>query len=155
VPRLFGVAGRHPGWCWVAAAATFAIAAGALHLTRQPLAVLPRRGEMGRQVCYGLTALLLVLPGAADPHGAGAIRQLLRSRLAAALGLVSYGIFLWHFDWLTKLLRWGAGGWVPEARLASVLALTVGVTLPFAALSYLVVERPLIGRSPQPGLASR
>jgi len=143
VPRVLAAAGRHPAWCWLAAAVAFTLAATALHLPRT-FGDLPKRGEMGRQILYGLTALFLVLPAVFGRQEHGAIRRSLRSRPAELLGLISYGIFLWHSDWVKKLVEWGGLGWISQARFASVLVLTLALTLPCAALSYVVIERPLI-----------
>jgi len=57
----------------------------------------------------------------------------------AWLGLVSYGIFLWHFT-LTRVVddHGGELGFVP------LLPLAVLVTVPVAAASYYLVERPLL-----------
>lgn len=141
-PRLVALAGRHPGLCWAAAAGTFMVAVTALGLPRT-FGALPRRGEMGRQFFYGLTGAFLVLPAVIGAQAGGTIRRLLRSRPATAAGLISYGIFLWHMDLMTRLLGWGAAEWASQARFLSVLALTIVFTVPFAAVSYLAIERPL------------
>jgi peptidoglycan/LPS O-acetylase OafA/YrhL len=143
LPRLLAAAGRHPGLCWAFGAVAFWTAATQLGLPRT-FGDLPPWAEMGRQLCYALTALGLLLPAVFGPQDRGRIRHLLRSRPANLLGLVSYGIFLWHLDLLNKLVVWRVLSMLPQARFLSVLALTSLVTLPFAAISYLAVERPLI-----------
>jgi peptidoglycan/LPS O-acetylase OafA/YrhL len=144
LPRVLASAGRHPARCWAGAAVAFIIAATMLHLPRT-FGDLPKRGELGRQVCYMATALGLVLPGVFGPQDRGVVRLLLRSRPAQLVGLVSYGVFLWHMDWLGKLVAWGAGDWL-GLRYVSVLLITLVVTLPFALASYLGIERPLVRR---------
>jgi peptidoglycan/LPS O-acetylase OafA/YrhL len=144
LPRLLAAAGRHPGMCWAFGAVAFWTAATQLGLPRT-FGDLPPWGEMGRQVCYALTGLGLLLPAVFGPQEQGQIRRLLRSRPANFLGLISYGVFLWHLDLLNKLVTWHVLSTLPQARFLSVLILTSAVTLPFAAFSYVAVERPLIG----------
>jgi peptidoglycan/LPS O-acetylase OafA/YrhL len=98
---------------------------------------------MGRQVLYGVTALLLVTPAVFGPQDRGLVRAALRLRSVQWVGMVSYGVFLWHFDWLRQLERWGALDWVPGARFASVLAMTLALALGSAAVSWALVEGPI------------
>ena len=76
---------------------------------------------------------------------------MLDSRFAAALGTVSYGVFLWHDQWLAQLHTWGAFDWVPHLRLLSVLVMTLALTLVTAGASWVLVERPLLRRKDRVG----
>ena len=53
----------------------------------------------------GAVALLVVAPAVVGDHTGGQVRALLRSRPAAFLGLVSYGIFLWHGPLVRELVK--------------------------------------------------
>jgi peptidoglycan/LPS O-acetylase OafA/YrhL len=143
LPRPLAAAGRHPGLCWAFGILAFWVAATQLGLPRT-FGDLPKRAEMGRQICYALTGLGLLLPAVFGPQDHGLIRRALRSPPADVLGLVSYGIFLWHFDLLNKLVAWHVLTMLPQARFVSVLVVTTAVTLPIAAFSYIAVERPLM-----------
>lgn len=100
--------------------------------------------EMARQVLYGLTALFLVIPAVFGEQDRGAVRKLLRSRAFVAVGVVSYGVFLWHFDWIKQLVDFGVLRHVHELRFLVLLALTAALTMATAALSWFVVERPAL-----------
>ena len=100
--------------------------------------------EMARQVLYGLTALFLVVPAVFGVQDRGAVRALLRSRVFVAVGVVSYGVFLWHFDWIKQLVDFGLLRNVHELRFLVLLALTVALTMATAALSWFVIERPAL-----------
>jgi peptidoglycan/LPS O-acetylase OafA/YrhL len=71
------------------------------------------------------------------------------ARVLAPIGLVSYGVYLWHWVILATLERHEVtivGGFgLPQTavRVAVLLALT----LPVAVLSWLLIERPLLRRT--------
>jgi peptidoglycan/LPS O-acetylase OafA/YrhL len=142
---VFEWMGRWPGWTWALACIPFWYAATQLSLPRE-FGDIPKGGEIGRQVCYGLTALLLVVPAVFGDQARGWPRAFLRFRPVAYLGLISYGIFLWHFDLLHFLQEHGALDWVPQARFFSVLAIDLGLAVVVATLSWYLVEAPLVGR---------
>jgi peptidoglycan/LPS O-acetylase OafA/YrhL len=70
-------------------------------------------------------------------------------RVLAPAGLVSYGVYLWHWVILTGLVHYGVtvldgGGLVPTIGR---IALLCAATLPVAAVSWLLLERPLLRRT--------
>ena len=106
--------------------------------------------EMARQVLYGLTALLLVVPAVFGAQDRGAVRRLLRSRPVVAVGVVSYGVFLWHFDWVKQLVDFGVLRNVHELRFLTLLALTALLTMATATVSWFAVERPALSLKRRP-----
>ncbi|MQY27246.1 acyltransferase family protein [Nocardia aurantia] len=88
---------------------------------------------LGAVVGFGLLAPLVL--------GSGRHRWL-GGRIAAAVGRWSYGIFIWHLAVLTMMFP--MFGFLPfSGGFLHVLALTVGFTLPLAAVSYALVEEPV------------
>lgn len=143
--------GRSPRWlghaalpwvCWAASAVCFwAVSNIGLPLT--PVTDSPLGQSLARQTLYGLFAFLLVLPAVFGPQDRGPVRLLLRWRPLALVGIVSYGVYLWHEAWIHMYLVW------TRARLfdMSLAALTLAVTalaLIAATLSYRLVERPVL-----------
>jgi peptidoglycan/LPS O-acetylase OafA/YrhL len=112
-------------------------------------------------------ALLTTLPAAigfagviaAAAIGSGFSVRWLGTRALAGVGVISYGVYLWHLPLLLVTRRLGLLTSLMIPRLAIVLA----VTLPVAWLSWTRLERPLIKRgsrtrevairSPAPALA--
>ncbi len=91
----------------------------------------------------GLSALFLLLPGFLGPQDRGWIRKVLGSAPAAALGLISYGIYLYHPIAIDRLNT----VWKPEHRGSTpnfwiVLGLVLAFSVVCATLSYVIVERP-------------
>jgi peptidoglycan/LPS O-acetylase OafA/YrhL len=84
-----------------------------------------------------------LLPGIFGPQDRGAIRRLLRSRVVQALGVVSYGIYLWHENWIEKFLDWR--GIAPfSGDFWPMLGAVLGLTIVSAAVSDAFVERPAL-----------
>jgi peptidoglycan/LPS O-acetylase OafA/YrhL len=95
------------------------------------------------QTLYGVFAFLLLLPAVFGPEGKSAIRRFLQCWPIASLGVISYGIYLWHFDMISQFMSWTGytDGAVPYWILASgVLAITTVA----ASISYFGLERPIL-----------
>jgi peptidoglycan/LPS O-acetylase OafA/YrhL len=86
----------------------------------------------------GVAALLLIPVAFGNPN-VGLPRRILANRYLLWLGVISYSFYLWQ---VTIGLRLGFGG--AEASFLPVLIGTCLVTIPIAALSYYVIERPLM-----------
>ena len=95
----------------------------------------------------GLAALCILLPAAFETRAGGVVPALLRVRWLAWIGLVSYGVYLYHtivIDQLNKLYGAGSTGW----RYPVVTVTSLVLTVVCAGASYYLLERPmmLLGR---------
>jgi peptidoglycan/LPS O-acetylase OafA/YrhL len=90
-------------------------------------------------VAFGAIAALLLLPVVFGDRSGGLPRRLLAHPVMAWLGLISYGIFLWHYA-VTRVL----GGPGADLDPGFLLIGTLAITIPCAAASYYLVERPLL-----------
>jgi peptidoglycan/LPS O-acetylase OafA/YrhL len=123
--------------CWLAAAVVFAVLARGIGLGRDPLYERGTGQALAEQVLWGLFAVLVLLPAVA-----GAPRAL-TARSVAFLGLVSYGIYLWHQAVVESVIE--ASHWdVFRAPFWALLAVVAGLTVALAAVSYRLIERPAI-----------
>lgn len=140
--RSAGFVVNHPLACWVAAAVVYV----ALCLLLPPLAI-PRRVTFLQDVAaylgFALVALLVTLPAVFGDDAGGLPRRVLRTRGMSWLGRISYGLFLWHLAVAFELARRGALDWMP-GRYVGFTALTLAVTVPPAAASWYLLERPLM-----------
>jgi peptidoglycan/LPS O-acetylase OafA/YrhL len=149
VPPWLAWAGRVPWLWWLLAGVSFWAVCTQVDLPLGVGADSPAEW-FWRQVLYGTTALFLLLPAVFGPQDRGAIRRFLTTRVVMWLGLVSYGIYLWHEAALDVIRRAYdlapfTGSFLP--MLAGVVALSIAA----AALSYVVVERPALRRKePRP-----
>ena len=96
-----------------------------------------------KQTLYGLFALLLVAPAVFGPQDEGAVRRLLRLAPVAWLGVVSYGIYLWHATMIQVFFSvTGAKDFaVPFWVLFGVVLVAATIV---ASISYLGMEQPLL-----------
>jgi len=96
------------------------------------------------EALYGAIAVLLLAPAVFGHTAGGAVRRFLALRPLAWLGLVSYGFFLWHLPILVKIGDTGAFSVPGIPRTVEVWAMGFLLTLPCAAASYYLLERPLL-----------
>ena len=135
---------RRPWVPWAAAAVVFWFVATQLGLSRGFFISYTQTNFFGEHVGYAVCALLLLLPAVFGDWAGGWPRRLLATRWMAWLGLVSYGIFLWHSNIMLELNEHEAQGWLPGSGFLSLLLPTLAITIPIAALSYYLVEKPAL-----------
>jgi peptidoglycan/LPS O-acetylase OafA/YrhL len=161
--RLVQAVVEHPGLCWLSAIACLAAATAILHpgglfniiislRTKQPYA----RTLSGIVLSAGLSAFL-ILPAVFGEHAGGIPRRVLAWQPLAWLGLVSYGVYLYHLA-VAELLgekldpfHFSASGLGLAAKIHTATTpilwvLTVAGSAAAAAVSYYVVELPFLKR---------
>ena len=123
------------------------LGAAAYLLATTPVAGLLTLGTVGggrlavKMALSCVVAAAVLLPLVLGPDNVW--RRGLAHPAAAGLGRISYGIFLWHVPVFTAL--YAVTGLVPfTGGLLPLLSAGVPVTLALAALTYVVVERPLM-----------
>jgi peptidoglycan/LPS O-acetylase OafA/YrhL len=100
---------------------------------------------LAEHVLYIAFGTLLALPAVFGDPRHGAIRRLLGHPVLSWVGLVSYGVFLWHASLLINAWRNGAGDVLPfSLPFVSSLLVTAASATACAALSYYLVERPIL-----------
>jgi peptidoglycan/LPS O-acetylase OafA/YrhL len=140
---------RWPAVCWLLAAELYWV--GTRFAVPPTVLNTPSLVEgVGSHVTFGLVAGLFVLPAALGDQRRGSVRAFLASRPLVALGVVSYGIYLWHAIWVQQGLTWGRSGTFPSS-IASWILLVLPLTLACATASYWLVERPAIRWSHRTG----
>ncbi len=142
-----------PVAAWVCALGFFSVVSTHAGLPRVPLWPATLAQIDARQLLYGAFAICLLLPAVFGPQEHSRVRAFLRSRPVVWVGIVSYGVYLWHETWLTVVLRW----WHRPLFTTPFLPVTfivLALTLVVAGASYRLVERPLqqLGRTPRPRL---
>jgi peptidoglycan/LPS O-acetylase OafA/YrhL len=95
--------------------------------------------QVTHHLVFGLIAFLLLLPAVFGDRRGGLPRRILANPVLAWIGLISYGVFLWHFAVASKV---GPG----QADLPFLLGMIVIPVISFAiaAVSYYLVERPIL-----------
>lgn len=129
--------------CWAAAAAMYWVVSTRLGMSRNPLHARTTGMDLAEHFYYGLFALFLLLPAVFTPPRRGWVQRLLCSRVMASLGLVSYGLYLWHQIVIDELVAWTP--WkIFQIPLGPFLLAAAGVTALVAGVTHVLVERPFI-----------
>lgn len=140
--RLVERIGRRPWVWWSLSAFTYWIVCTQMGLPRN-LNLLTGQQLMVRQLLYGLTALFLVIPAVFGPPHRGGVRAFLQWRPIAYIGLVSYGVYLWHEAWIPQVMSWFGWG-LFRGHAVQIFVVSFAFTLATATLSYFIVERPAL-----------
>lgn len=147
--------GRRPGWadvpgfatgCWLAAAFFYWVSSKHAGLPLSPLFDPTVSQDMNRHLYYGLFGLFLVLPAVFGNPARGWVRPLLASRPMAFLGLISYGLYLWHAAVIEVVMRYAGWQLWNAPYLPFFVAVLLGVVA-VSTLTYRLVERPCIALS--------
>lgn len=140
--------GERPRWlrstatvaaCWVGAAAVFWFLCTQLDLPIAPL--FTARQNYVVRLLYSLVALLLIVPGTIGRRDSGPVRSVFANPVMIWLGLISYGIYIWHEAFQDLYLRWFDEVAFGADPLAMGLV-TMALTVPVSAASFYLVERP-------------
>jgi peptidoglycan/LPS O-acetylase OafA/YrhL len=143
-PRPIAFVERRPWAPWLLAAGFFVLVSKGIGITGYKFAQLSVAQDVGEHLLYAAVALCLLLPAVFGDRAGGWPRRVLANRWLAALGLISYGVFLWHLTLAIKLSGESASGWLPFGRFLSLTVIVLAVSIPVAAASYLLLERPLL-----------
>ncbi|MBF6557975.1 MAG: acyltransferase [Acidimicrobiales bacterium] len=131
-----------PWISWACAAASFWAVSHIVN-DRSILYFITPVANLERQALYGAFAFFLLLPAVFGPQDRTLVRRLLRSWPMASLGVISYGIYLWHMDLISQFMKWM--NWKPQMVPYWILASAVlGLSVAFASASYFGLERPLL-----------
>lgn len=136
-PTAVQMIDRSPWLPWLVAAITFIVIA---HLTRW----FPGDWALKLIATHELQALFafaLLLPAVFGDPEHGWVRKLLANRLLLWVGLVSYGLYLYHAAILVKLTDWGA---LDTFGFGGYIAIGLALSLLAAAFSFYCVERPAL-----------
>jgi peptidoglycan/LPS O-acetylase OafA/YrhL len=138
LPRALRAAIARPALCWLAAFGIYLFTVFAFYPA--PFIIAPFLGRLQYtelNLVQGVAALLLFIPAVFGNPNRGLPARVLGQPALMWVGLISYGLLLWNTTFAVILGTAGDSYW-------TVLVVGVVVTVPLAALSYYLVERPLM-----------
>jgi peptidoglycan/LPS O-acetylase OafA/YrhL len=164
--RLEGAFRRSWPW-WTAAALAIALAHGAFDMFHVDATrpTLPRVSDViVCQLLFAACAAAMLVPVVLG--GGGAIRRLLAARPLVFVGVVSYGMYLWHEPLLTWVANFHAAGaptaagpgiqhWFGGHQVTlTLMVATIALSMLAGSVSYYAVELPFLRRK-EPRLRGR
>jgi peptidoglycan/LPS O-acetylase OafA/YrhL len=159
--RLVRIVVERPGLCWLGAGAAFValtalLRPGGLFGIAQALATQQPIAKTLAAIALGAVLhTLLVAPAVFGDHAGGVPRRVLATAPLAWLGLVSYGVYLWHLT-VAELLGLPADrghfradgldlvGRIHHLDTPILFVATLAVSTAIAAASYYLVELPFL-----------
>jgi peptidoglycan/LPS O-acetylase OafA/YrhL len=143
-PRALRLVDRFPSIAWGVGGAALGIGVVTLGLLGQ-VGDLRTNGApyVVRHYLIEVIAVGLLVPAMFGNPARGLIRRLLRNRALLYVGMVSYGVYLWHLAVLEQLERWdfeSLGGHPSVVWFAAALP----ISLLLATVSYYAIERPFL-----------
>jgi peptidoglycan/LPS O-acetylase OafA/YrhL len=148
-PAVVRLVTARPGVAWAVALACFA--ASAAIAGPDPAFLLGSGTPAGEALAvrvFGLmTAVALLAPAMFGDHAGGAPRRVLALPLLVWLGAISYGIYLWHYPIIQRVTVGPDMEGFPGGSMWRIAAISVPIVIACAALSYYVLERPLLRRA--------
>jgi peptidoglycan/LPS O-acetylase OafA/YrhL len=133
-PRRIPLAAARPGISWALALVVYAASCAWL-----PAFIGNHGQSFGSTLAFGVTAALLLLPAVFAEGRTSIPERVLTQPVIAWVGLISYGIFLWHYAITLDLGFLGR-----KEPFVLVLLGTLAIVIPVAAASYYLLERPLL-----------
>ncbi len=98
----------------------------------------------GRNLFQLLCSAFLLAPVAFIGQPGGLYRRLCAWRPLAYIGLVSYGIYLWHDAWIVRAVQWSGGRIALQAPFWTVGISAFSLSVVCGAISWHLLERPLL-----------
>jgi peptidoglycan/LPS O-acetylase OafA/YrhL len=138
LPRPIALLAAQPGLSYGLAFAVYLIMVFAL-----PPIPFPLTNDLGDYLAmhfgHAVMAVLIMVPVVFGSPNVGRSRRFLGHPVLVWLGLVSYGMYLWHFSIAYQL---GVGD--VGASFWPVLVLTLALSIPLGAVNWYLIERPMM-----------
>jgi peptidoglycan/LPS O-acetylase OafA/YrhL len=143
-PRAVALLDRRPWVAWAVALLAFWVVATRIGIGERLFEPMTPWQYLERHLLYAVIGVAMVAPAVIGTPGRGWVRRLLANPVLTWLGVVSYGVYLWHLTALSLLERWGFRDVAPvHPYLAWPLA-ALALTALVAAASWYGLERPVL-----------
>jgi peptidoglycan/LPS O-acetylase OafA/YrhL len=135
---------RRPWLPWLVAGVAFWVVSTRIGIGDRLFEPFTPAQYLARHWLYALIGVAVVIPAVIGTPGRGFVRRLLANRVLAWLGLISYGIYLWHLTTLSLLERAGLRGHEPVHQYLAWPVAGLLTAVVAAAASWYLIERPAL-----------
>jgi peptidoglycan/LPS O-acetylase OafA/YrhL len=148
IVSLKPVRARYPVVLWGVAALAFWLVSVRIGIGRELFEPYTRWQYMAKHLLYAVVGASLVAAAVLATPGRGVVGRVLGNRVALWLGLISYGLYLWHVTVLQIGEEIGFQRSLHWHPFLVVTALALLLTSAVAAASWYLAERPLLRLKP-------
>lgn len=134
----------HPWPCWLAGAAIYLALSRAYPTPILALLTTDRLHVVLEYVGVGASAALFMAVAVFGEGAGGGPRRILATPALSWIGVISYGLYLYHVPIQVKLLELGVPDLLPHGAPVTLTALSLVLTILCAAVSYYAFERPIL-----------
>lgn len=143
-PRVVVFLEAHPLLSWAAAGSLFVLVSTGLGASGTWGQAHTLAGWLAMHVLYGVIAVLVLAPAVFPGQARSLVHVVLGHPILSALGVISFGIFLYNGPIAVWLSRSGLAGLWAGKPFWGVLLATLALSIVAGALSYRLIERPLL-----------
>jgi len=160
LPSMARLARDHAAWFWLAAIALYLVGTYVLFDPGPALAapVGDSSQYLAQYAYFGVISALVLAPAVFARFDRGVASRILAHPLLVRLGLISYGIFLWHYPVMVLMIDLGIFDLAPGAKFIFLATSTLVVSILLSAITFRFLERPLMewsrSRSKRKGAAA-
>ncbi|HEY2601394.1 MAG TPA: acyltransferase [Thermoleophilaceae bacterium] len=145
LPRALRPLDRFPSLAWLFAFVAFWVVSTRIGLSGFISQQFTHTQFIEQHLLYTAVAFGLTLPAVFGDQSRGFIRRyVLGNKVLLWLGLVSYGIYLWHQTVFDQLARWHFDGSKLIHPYIGWEVAVLAITVTIAAISYYGLERPIL-----------
>jgi peptidoglycan/LPS O-acetylase OafA/YrhL len=145
--------GQHADVCLAIAVGCYLIVALGLDLPRGIVEVTGGRAY-ARNFLHAFVAFFVLVPAVFGPQDQSLFRRFLRWRPVVFIGVVSYGVYLWHNNFLEEARIWCRFP-LFNGNFVMLLTITLAWSVLVATVSYYLVELPILRLKDRPLLPRR
>jgi peptidoglycan/LPS O-acetylase OafA/YrhL len=142
--RIARLTAGHP-WSWWLAGSAIYVALSSVYPSPTLALFKPDGLQIGLEfVGVGASAALFTLPAVFGKGFSGLPRRILANPVLSWLGVISYGLYLYHVPLQVELRKLGVSDVLPDSAPVTLTVVSLALAILCAGVSYYAFDRPIL-----------